>query len=150
MSDQFMSIDQYNKNLTEQILTTKETIEQKRKLVGYTKKDAYLFTQLTTDIQSLIDTFLSEHHSEITPLPCLIHWIDKGMYGADFTIKFDTNIVRALGKQFASEFVPHVVQLLEKNKTPLRLATIEQKGIYINCTLEDTVWAELGEQILTI
>jgi arginyl-tRNA synthetase len=150
MSDQFTSIDQYNKNLTEQIVATKQAIEHNRKLAGYTKKDAYLFTQLTTDIQSLIDIFLTDTYPEITPLPCLIHWIDKGMFGADFTIKFDTNIVRALGKAFASEFVPHVVELLEKNKTPLRLITVEQKGIYINCTLEDTFRANLGEQILTL
>lgn len=150
MSDQFTSIDQYNKNLTGQILATKQAIEQKRKLAGYTKKDAYVFTQLTTKLQALIDTFLAKNYPEITPLPCLIHWIDKGMFGADLTIKFDTNIVRALGKQFASEFVPHVVELLEKNKTALRLITVEQKGIYINCTLEDTFRADLGEQILSL
>lgn len=150
MSDQFTSIDQYNKNLTEQIVATKQAIEQKRKLAGYTAKNAYLFTQLTTDIQSLIDTFLAEHYPEITPLPCLIHWIDKGMYGADFTIKFDTSIVRALGKQFASEFVPQAVELLEKNKITLHLTTIEQKAIYINCILESSFWGDLWEQILTL
>ena len=150
MHEDFTSIDQFNKHLTEKIVATKESIEQQRILRWYTPKSDYLFFQLASKLQSLIDTFLGENYTEITPLPCLIHWIDKGTYGADFTIKFDTTIVRTLWKLFASEFVPQVVNLLTANQTTLRLVTIEQKGIYINGTLEDGFWGDLGEQILTL
>lgn len=144
------SLEQYNAQLTDDVIAKKELIQQKRKSYGYTPKDQYVFQQLTDKIQTHIDSFLVTHHPEVERIPCLIHRIDTSMYRADFTIKFDTSIVRALGKSFASEFVPQVVAVLQENKTELNLVQIEQKGIYINITLDSSFWWTIGKQILSL
>ncbi len=144
------SLEQYNTELTREILTTKGLISKKRQAYWYTTKNEYVFQQLTDKIQAHIDRFLITHHPEIERIPCLIHRIDVSMYGADFTIKFDTSIVRALGKWFASEFVPQIVATLQAEKHELNLSAIEQKGIYINCTLDSSFWWTIGKQILSL
>lgn len=150
MSESRNSLEEYNSELHEQILTTTQRIEEARLAYGYTSTQSYLFTQLTTAIQSHIDRFLATNYPDRERLPCLIHWIDKAMYGADLTIKFDTSLVRALGKSFASEFVPQIVTTLHTEKETLHITDIEQKGIYINATLTPRFWTQLGDQILTI
>lgn len=150
MHDQISSLEQYNVRLTEKTLETKKQVEAKRHAYGYTAKKTYVFSQLTNSIQTILDQFLTTHYPALEQLPCLIHRIDKDMYGADLTIKFDTTIVRALGKTFASEFVPQITTLLQENQPALRLTHVEQKGIYINCILEKSFRADLWEQILAI
>jgi len=144
------SIDQYNITKLQEINQTKIRIDEERKEFGYTKRSEYIFIEAITNMQLCIDMFLKNSYPEIDRLPCLIHRIDRSMYGADLTIKFDTSLVRTLGKSFASEFVPTVVERLKKNKQSLGLVSVEQKWIYINCTLDTAFWWTIGEQILSL
>gem|GEM_PF-3762611 len=121
------SIDQYNITKLQEINQTKIRIDEERKEFGYTKRSEYIFIEAITNMQLCIDMFLKNSYPEIDRLPCLIHRIDRSMYGADLTIKFDTSLVRTLGKSFASEFVPTVVERLKKNKQSLGLVSVEQK-----------------------
>jgi arginyl-tRNA synthetase len=145
-----VSLESYNTALLEALPNQIKQINEQRIAQGYISTNAYVITQLHARIQETIKTFITNNFSQIERVDCQIHWIDRVMFHADMTIKFDTSIVRTLGKEFASVFVPQVVTLLKDNNTSLHLTTIEQKGIYINCTLEESFWGNIWEQILSL
>ncbi|MBP6256644.1 hypothetical protein KA405_02750 [Patescibacteria group bacterium] len=138
-----MSLSQYNTTLLDALPTQIKKINEQRIAQGYTSTNAYVITQLHARIQETIKTFVTNNFPQIERVDCQIHWIDRVMFHADMTIKFDTSIVRTLGKEFAGVFVPQVVTLLKEKTTSLNLTSIEQKGIYINCTLEPSFWGNL-------
>jgi arginyl-tRNA synthetase len=145
-----VSLESYNTALLDAVPAQIKKINEQRIADGYTSTDSYVITQLHARIQETIKTFVTNNFPQIERVDCQIHWIDRVMFHADMTIKFDTSIVRTLGKDFASVFVPQVVTLLKDKTTSLQLTTIEQKGIYINCTLEESFWGNLWEQILSL
>lgn len=145
-----VSLVQYNKDLHDALPAQIQTINKKRIAQGYTPTNAYAITQLHAKIQEIIKSFVKNNFPQMERVDCQIHWIDRAMYHADMTIKFDTSIVRTLGKEFAGVFVPQVVELLKEHNQSLSLKTIEQKGIYINVTLDPSIWINVCEQIRSL
>lgn len=145
-----MSLSQHNTALLNALPTQIKQINDARVAKGYTPTQQYVITRLHDNIQHTIQTFVAEQFPQMQRVDCQIHWIDRAMYHADMTIKFDTSIVRTLGKEFAGVFVPQIVALLNNNAQSLHLTTIEQKWIYINVTLDPSIRISICDQIRTL
>lgn len=135
--------------LHQQTLDTIHKLERAKKATGYTPSWAYATHRLFASIQQTIQTYCADQYAHMSVWPLLIHRIDRAMYQADLTIKFDTALVRQRGKEFTSSFLPAVVARLS-TQTALPFAQIEQKGIYINVTLQIVFWQSITDEILTL
>ena len=91
-----VSLESYNTALLDALPTQIKQINEQRIAQGYTSTNAYIITQLHTRIQETIKSFVTNNFPEIERIECQIHWIDRVMFHADMTIKFDTSIVRTL------------------------------------------------------